>query len=256
MTTDSLPCLALVTGTSRGIGRAIVPELLAAGFEVVGVSRNAPDERLGPGYRHYRCDLGDLDAVARLFEDVIPAEVPFASRQSVGLVNNAAILDLEPVHKAALTSLERAYRINAVVPAWLHGWLLRHTTASQRVRIVDVSSGAAVSAIPGWSAYCATKAALRMAGQVLGTELDEIQDLAGRDVAIVSYAPGVVATDMQARIRGAELGAFPRRRRFDALHAERQLLEPAVPAKEIAALLQSDEHRGFSERRVSCDNRS
>jgi benzil reductase ((S)-benzoin forming) len=242
--------LAFVTGASRGIGRAVAAELVAAGFEVVGVSRSEPEDPLGSGYRHYCCDLDDLDAVARLFGDVIPTEVPLADRQRIGLVNNAAILDLEPAHKATLASLERAYRINAVVPAWLHGWLLRHTTAAQKVRIVDVSSGAAVSAIPGWSAYCATKAALRMAGQVLGTELDEIQDLARRDVAIVSYAPGVVATDMQARIRSAELEAFPRRARFDALHADRQLLEPEVPAKEIAALLQSDEVRGFSERRV------
>jgi benzil reductase ((S)-benzoin forming) len=241
--------LAFVTGTSRGIGHAVAVELLARGFEVVGVSRDAPSD-LGAGYRHYCCDLADLDAVARVFEELIPVEVPLGERRRIGLVNNAAVLDCQTVAASRLDGLERAFRINAVVPIWLHGWLLRHTARDQQIRIVDVSSGAAQSAIPGWSAYCATKAALRMAGAVLGAEIDEVGELADRDLSIVSYAPGVVATDMQARIRGAELTAFPRRARFDALHAERQLLEPKVPAAEIAALLRSDTLRGFSERRV------
>ena len=245
--------LAFVTGTSRGIGHAVAVELLARGVEVVGVSRDEPAD-LGAGYRHYRCDLADLDAVARVFDEVIPSEVSLEGRRRVGLVNNAAVLDCRTVAASDLDGLERAFRINAVVPIWLHGWLLRRTARDQQVRIVDVSSGAAQSAIPGWSAYCATKAALRMAGAVLGAELDEVGDLAGRDLSIVSYAPGVVATDMQARIRGAELTAFPRRARFDALHAERQLLDPEVPAAEIAALLRNDTLRGFSERRVGASS--
>jgi benzil reductase ((S)-benzoin forming) len=247
--------LAFVTGTSRGIGHAVAVELLARGFEVVGVSRDAPSD-LGAGYRHYCCDLADLDAVARVFEELIPVEVPLGERRRIGLVNNAAVLDCQTVAASRLDGLERAFRINAVVPIWLHGWLLRHTARDQQIRIVDVSSGAAQSAIPGWSAYCATKAALRMSGQVLGVELAEIPDLASRDVAVISYAPGVVATDMQARIRSAELTAFPRRARFEALHAERQLLDPAVPAREIAALVLDDALRGFHERRCQGGGRS
>jgi len=62
--------------------------------------------------------------------------------------------------------LLRAFALNAVMPVWLIGFLLKHRPAGARLRVVNLSSGAAVRAIPGMAAYCSSKAALRMVGMV------------------------------------------------------------------------------------------
>ena len=110
-------------------------------------------------------------------------------------------------------------------------------------------SGAAVNPYPGWAAYCAGKAALRMAGQVLGLEAAEVPALAGRDLAVVAYPPHVVATAMQEAIRATSPEQFPRRQKFALLHESGALVTPDGPAAEIAELLGSDGLPPFSERR-------
>lgn len=240
--------LAIVTGTSRGIGRAVALALLERGFEVAGVSRNTPDGLEHERYRHFVCDLTDLDATRQMFEAELPARMRPDARRRIGLVNNAGRLDVEPVVEARLENLAASLTVNVAVPIYLHGWALRHAADGAAVRIVDVSSGAASSPYPGWVAYCASKAALEMAGEVLAVELDEVPAVRGRDVAVVAYAPGVVATRMQEQIRAASDAAFPRRARFLELHANDELLDPARPAAEIAELLRSDGLPSFSRR--------
>jgi NAD(P)-dependent dehydrogenase (short-subunit alcohol dehydrogenase family) len=241
--------LAIVTGTSRGIGHAVALALLERGFDVVGVSRAAPDGLEHPQYRHFDCDLNDPAAVHRTFDARIPAERPLAGRTRIGLVNNAGILDLESVAVAKLEHLEASFRVNVAVPIFLHGWLCRHAPLDAKLRIVDVSSGAADNPYPGWVAYCASKAALEMAGRVLAAELDEVPVMKGRDLALVSYAPGVVATAMQEQIRAADAGQFPRRERFVRLHEEGELVDPRGPAAEIAGFLAADGLPAFSRQR-------
>ena len=63
--------------------------------------------------------------------------------------------------------------MNAAAPAWLMGFVLRHAPADAAIRIVNVSSGAAVRGFGGVMAYCASKAALRMIGMVAAAEFDE-----------------------------------------------------------------------------------
>ncbi|MCK5944410.1 MAG: SDR family NAD(P)-dependent oxidoreductase [Planctomycetes bacterium] len=245
------PNLAIVTGSSRGIGRAITSALLARGYDVVGVARTAPADLDHERYSHFACDLADLDAVARTFEAEVPKSVPFAGRARIALVNNAGILEIASVPAAQLERLDASLRVNTVVPMYLHGWLCRTAPAAARLRVVDISSGAADSPYPGWSAYCASKAALDMAGRVLAEERDEVAALQGRDLAVVSYAPGVVATDMQAQIRAADDGQFPRRQRFVDLHQQGELVDPAGPADEIAGLIERDDLPPFSRSRFA-----
>ena len=70
------------------------------------------------------------------------------------------------------------------------------------------------------------------------------------DVALVSYEPGVVDTEMQQAVRGALASAFPHVKRFLDLHAQGELHPPSRPAAEIADLLESDGLPPFSERRL------
>src|SRR5690606_1613514 len=241
--------LAIVTGSSRGIGRAVTDALLARGFEVLGVARSRPLPWPSGHYAHFTCDLADVGAVRRVFEREITAAVSFDGRRRVGLVDNAGRLDLEPVVAAKLESLSASFMVNCLVPIFLHGWLPRAAPPHARLRIVDPTIGAATSPYPGWVAYCASKAALDMAGQVLATELAELPALQGRDVAVVSYAPHIVATSMQERIRAVDAASFPRKERFVKLHEAGELVDPAGPAAEIAELLLRDDLPPFSRRR-------
>lgn len=93
-------------------------------------------------------------------------------------------------------------------------------------RILHVSSGAARNAYPGWSVYCATKAALDHHARA--TVLD-----AAPGLRICSLAPGVIDTDMQAEIRATSLDRFPIRERFEALKREGQLTGAAECALKL-----------------------
>jgi len=99
-----------------------------------------------------------------------------------------------------------------------------------RGRIVNVSSGAAVKAIEGWSAYCVAKAG--------GIHLTRLLAAEEPDITTVALRPGVVDTDMQALIRaeGAKAMNPEKRASFLELKATGQLLDPAVPARKIAWL--------------------
>ncbi len=231
---------ALVTGCSRGIGAAVVDLLLERGWDVMGVSRStsaatAPRD----GFTHVALDLADLAAVQAFADGALADAARFADRPRVGLVNNAGVLEpVAPLSRAPLADLDRALRVNAAVPAWLAGRFAREAGAAP-CRVVSLSSGAASNGYPGWGAYCASKAALAMADEVLAVELDEYDELAGKDVRVFTYAPGVVATRMQETIRATDTADFPRRARFEALHADGELADPAGPARDVVDRLES-----------------
>jgi NAD(P)-dependent dehydrogenase (short-subunit alcohol dehydrogenase family) len=144
-----------------------------------------------------------------------------------------------PVHAVDLDAACDVFAINAAVPIWLTGWFLRATSRDADVRIVEISSGAATSAYPGWPLYCASKAALRMAGEVLAVEAREVAALQGRRVGVLSYAPGVVATAMQRDIRAVDPALFPRHQRFVELHEHGDLAAPEAPATDLAQRLEA-----------------
>jgi benzil reductase ((S)-benzoin forming) len=233
-----MPDIALVTGTSRGLGSAIAHALLAEGWHVHGVSRAQAPTALAASerYVHHVQDLSDARGAEEWFEGSFVRAAGQPRR--LALVNNAGRLaPLRAMHATHVREWVQSLTLNVAVPAWLMGACVAHFQ-NAIVRIVNLSSGAATSPYPGWGAYCTGKAALRMAGRVFATEVEELPSLAGRDVRVVDYAPGVLATAMQAEIRGADLAHFPRRARFEALHADGELIDPAGPAREIVRLVE------------------
>lgn len=236
--------LCVVTGTSSGLGRAVAQVLLERGWRVVGLSRRDPG-LAHEAYRHVSLDLGDLRAVEDYVGGPFAAEAGLERAGRVGLVNNAGVLDpVHPAHRLDSASLLHAFAVNTVAPVWLTGWFIGHAPPGP-LRIVNVSSGAATSPMPGWTAYCSTKAALRMAGQVVGTEAGGYPR---QDLALVSYAPGIVDTAMQARARSLSAEDFPSVDTFVRYHRTGALAPPERPAGEIAGLLEADGLPAVSER--------
>jgi len=131
------------------------------------------------------------------------------------------------------------------------GFVLRHAPVDAAIRIVNVSSGAAVRGFGGVMAYCASKAALRMIGMVAAAELDEPPaGVPSRDAAILSYGPGPVDTAMQANAVAQRVEDFPWVRVFREFEAGGMVVTPDRPAAEIVDFLESDGQPRFTEKRL------
>ena len=134
MTSD---CLALVTGTSAGVGAAVADQLLQNGWTVFGVARRAR-AIAHPGYRHLALDLEDVRSMARI-EDTVAPMIRHSAATRIGLVNNAAAPGpLGPIESVEPNDLLRLYAVNVAAPIWLMGLFVRHTPADSALRIVNV----------------------------------------------------------------------------------------------------------------------
>lgn len=247
MTTHE-PRLALVTGTSSGIGTALARGLLEHGWTVVGLSRRAAaiDD---VAYRHVATDLADLSGLAALGESELAPLLADPRWRRVGVVNNAAATgDMRPMEQADPLAVAQAFVTNVVAPMYLMGLALRKLPAATPLRIVNVSTGAAVRAFPGLGEYGSSKAALRMASMIQAEELASAERPGGPRpaTAILSYSPGVVDTPMQ------EMARQPGRAwngPFVEFHAQGMLQPPQAPAAEIRRFLEADGGAPFAEAR-------
>src|SRR5215203_2386457 len=164
--------LALVTGTSSGIGEEVAHQLLERGWNVGGIARRAVAMN-SSAYDHFTIDLADVERLTSNLESHGGPRLRDGGLNRLALVNNAAdVALLGQVDQLEAAGMLQAYAINTVAPVLLMGWVLRTTLPRTPVRIVNVSSGAGVEPFPGLGAYGSTKAALRLAGMVLGAELD------------------------------------------------------------------------------------
>lgn len=242
--------IAIVTGTSSGIGEKVARQLLQHGWDVIGIARRpAPID--SPSYAHCSLDLGDVARLTAALETQVGPRLRDPGLTRLALVNNAAdVALLGQVDQLEPSGMLHAYAINTVAPVVLMGWVLRTVSPRIPIRIVNVSSGAGVDPFPGLGAYGSTKAALRLAGMVLGAELDmRAAGGAPRDATVWSYEPGVVATPMQDAVRTSTTETVPIVQVFKDLHAHGQLRPADLPAREIVSYLEADGHPRFSEQR-------
>jgi len=230
---------AIVTGTSTGIGAAVARELLKRGWQVVGIARRAAKIE-GKGYRHLALDLSDLGKAGPAIERAVGSRLA-EGWERVGLVNNAAVGLSGRVQNLEAKELARSFELNTATPLWLMGFTIKRSKAP--VRVVNLSSGAAVRPFPGLAAYCAAKAGLHMAGASVAAE-------DAPNLHILSYQPGVVDTEMQLATRTKSLDEFPWGETFRKYHAEGRLVPPERPAGEIVEFLEADGGERFTERRL------
>lgn len=224
--------VAIVTGASRGLGQALALGLLTPGTQLLTLARSydaglAEHARgLGIVLQQIQTDLANPAATERVAQQII-AELP-ATAQRYLLINNAGTV--EPIaqadHLDAASSVTAAFSLNVSSVILLTSAFLKAVKPLKAdVRIMNISSGAGRSPMPGWGVYCATKAALDMYSRVVASE--------NHGVRIASIAPGVIDTAMQGMIRQADQADFPNVQRFTQLHSNGQL----APAAEVAAKL-------------------
>ena len=218
----------LITGASQGLGRALAEAILERpDTHVLGVSRHATIEH--PRYQHQPLDLSDIEAVEHNLGKLFPAR---PDAQSITLINNAGTLgEIGYVGELPNEHFQFVFDLNVVAPTMLMNTFLSaygNLGGTPRT-ILNISSGAAQRPVDGWSAYCASKAALNSLSETAQKE----QDLRGTGVRIWALAPGVVDTAMQAHIRTAEVAQFSEQAKFAEFHAERQLQTPEAVASKI-----------------------
>jgi benzil reductase ((S)-benzoin forming) len=229
--------LVVVTGGSAGLGRALLAAA-PAGARRIDVSRSGPR----PGdvalrdVHHLAVDLADPRAWAEVGR-ALDAELVATTHDRVTVIHNAGTLD--PIGFAGEVDADAYTRnvlLNSAAPQVIGYHVLRSLAGrGGRRELVLLSSGAARTAYPGWSAYGAGKAATDHWVRAAGAE----QERRG-GVRVLAVAPGVVATDMQATIRATDEHDFPPVERFRRLHAEGALEDADDVARRLWALLDDD----------------
>ena len=236
--------IAIVTGTSSGIGEALASKLLSDNWNVVGIARS-PVARSEPGYQHIQSDLGDLDSLEGTLIPCLKKIVKGRIWDRVALINNAAgtgqLKDMEQSNPRVLTE---TLVINTVTPSALMGLVAHICPTETPLRIVNISSGLAHFALPGCGDYCISKAGLHMAGQVFVAE----QENSGmKQRAVLSFSPGTVATKMQQKLRNEPGEDFSSVGVFENFHSEGQLVSPEDVLEPIISFLNANDPVGFSE---------
>jgi NAD(P)-dependent dehydrogenase (short-subunit alcohol dehydrogenase family) len=214
----------LVLGASRGLGRAIALALGHAGFAVGVGCRNQGDAETVAS----EVEAAGGNAVPLVVDVADYASVEAAARATAshgglaGVVNNAGIID--PIGRIGETDPAAWARlIHVNVTGSYHGVRAVLPLLGNGGVIVNISSGAASSPMEGWSAYCASKAALAMLTRAVAHEYGAAGILA------YGFRPGVVDTNMQAEIRASGLNPVSQIPREN-------LLKPEVPAAGVAWL--------------------
>jgi len=228
--------LVLITGASSGVGRAMVDHVPYEDVRIIDISR-----RGSPSAEHFKADLADPEQwrlVTALFDDVVAR----FDGERVILVHCAGTL--EPIGFAGevdAAGYVRQVLLNSACPQVIGDAFLRAARSiTAECTLLMISSGAASSPYEGWSAYCAGKAAIDQWTRTVGSE----QERRGGRCRVLSVAPGIVETPMQAQIRGMTLGEFPEVERFRMLHQEGALRTPAEVANDLWALLDSEFENG------------
>jgi 3-oxoacyl-[acyl-carrier protein] reductase len=206
---------ALVTGASRGIGRAIALELIRAGHEVYGVGRDeialAETAQLAetPSSFHARViDVRSAPEVAAVIAEPVRLEL---------CINNAGVLRTNHFLDVPFSELREVFGTN------VEGAFLVMQASARRMakegggRIVNIASDVALKPAPGGAVYCASKHALA------GLSLTLAEEMRDTNVQVTTVFPGLVSTEIFGKPMSPE--------------SQRQFMDPADLARVIVAAL-------------------
>lgn len=182
---------AVVTGASRGIGRAIALRFARGGYRVFALARSvealAALAKEAPGIEPVAFDASTPDSAAHATAAILGNGAPRV------LVNNAGIALAAPLGKTSLEEYERVMNVNVRAPFLLCRELMPAMAKAGGGRVINIASTAAMKGFKYTSAYCASKHAL------LGLTRSLAVEFAAKKVTVNAVCPGWTDTDMLAQ---------------------------------------------------------
>ena len=232
--------LFIVTGSSRGLGAAMLHQLLRPDAVLIGIARRSDatlvPQALARGARleQWQHDLADPVPVAQHLQRWLSEFGPTDFAQAT-LINNAgAVTEPAPAADGDLGAMASALRVSLEATMVLSAAFLHATRAwTGPRRVLNISSGLGRRAMAGAAAYCAAKAGMDHFSRAVALEEAQLPNGA----RIVSLAPGVIDTDMQVQLRAADPAGFADRAMFVQLKETGQLLSPEAAAERVLAWL-------------------
>jgi benzil reductase ((S)-benzoin forming) len=212
-----------ITGTSSGIGKATALELLKEGFIVIGISRKCKIKH--QNYKHIFLDLSNLNTLNQFdFEPNI--------NDNIVLINNAGIINpIKPVGHLLDKDIINITTVNLLAPQILiNKFIHKYNAFNNHYTILNISSGAGKHPIDAWATYCASKAGIDLFSETINLEFNNRKM---DNWKIYSFAPGVVDTKMQEKIRNSNASEFKSLQKFLDLKKENQLL----PSNKVATVI-------------------
>lgn len=197
---------ALVTGGSRGIGRAVAQTLAAAGYQIFLTYVSKPDEAeqtarailaAGGRARAFRLDVGDSESVAAFFRDEVRERVELAV-----LVNNAGITKDGLMLRMKDEDFDRVLGINLRGAFLCLREAVKIMSKQRYGRIINISSVVGQMGNAGQVNYSAAKAGL------IGMTKSAAKELASRSITVNAVAPGFIETDMTAALSDEARDAY------------------------------------------------
>ncbi|MEX1018078.1 MAG: glucose 1-dehydrogenase [Litorilinea sp.] len=185
---------AIVTGATKGLGKAMAEGLAEAGADVVIVSRNQEQTTTvaaeiaaatGRKVQGYACDVTIPEQVDALVEQVL---ADFGGVHI--LVNNAGINIRNPIEELSLEEFNEVYNINVVGPWLMCKAVGKHLVAQEYGRIVNIGSTLSIIALPGRTPYASSKGAVWQMTRALALEW------AQKGITVNCMMPGPFATEM------------------------------------------------------------
>ena len=219
--------VAVITGASRGLGAGMAEYCASQGMRLDLCARTRPNVPKDAQAHSAAVDVTDPQALSAFANEV---ENKFGAIDV--WINNAGMLEpIAPLHDIAPEAFAQLININVLGVVYGSQVYLQHRRKQGGGGVlINISSGAAQHAYAGWSAYCASKAAVDRFSEALSLEE------ADRGLRVYAVAPGLVDTAMQQAIRASTAENFPQVEKFHQMKAQNQFNSPAFVASELLAL--------------------
>jgi NAD(P)-dependent dehydrogenase (short-subunit alcohol dehydrogenase family) len=223
--------LLLITGGSKGLGRALCEQFQSRDYEILEFSRSAPHEY------SIRINLANPEASRLIVANAIDP-IDSSQLEELIVISNAGTLEpIGPASGHSPSDLMKNMNTNYVSAVLLLTTIIaRFQAAPCRKVILNISSGAALQGRAGWSLYCAAKAGMENFIRALALEQREQP----QPFIPINIDPGVIDTEMQVLIRSTSPADFPDVELFIRRKNQGLLVPPDEVAAAIIRILEQE----------------
>lgn len=219
--------IIIITGASKGIGKALAKKYISENYQVYCLARTTSQLN---NIQNISVNLSNITETETIFSTLLK-KIITQKISSITLVNNAGRLGkISNLENLEANDISKSIQLNTTTPLILSSLFIKLTQKfTCKKQIINISSGAAKKTYQGWAIYCASKASIDMMTRVIASEQSEIEN----GVQCISIYPGVVDTNMQTIIRNTDKSNFKSVNRFIDLKRNNDLYSPEFVAKSI-----------------------